>query len=196
MFDSILNLLWDAPQAYLIVLALAIGDAVLPVLPSETAVIVAGILCTTGPKLTLGWVIAAAAVGAWIGDNMSYVLGRYAGEPMRRRFFDGDKSTRTLAWARAQLDTRGGVIIVVSRFIPGGRTATTFTCGLTRYEWRRFAIFSAIAAIFWALYGSLLGYFGGKAFEDRPLIAVTVALGIAFSVALVVEGIRKLRQRA
>ena len=105
MFDSILNLLWDAPQAYLIVLALAIGDAVLPVLPSETAVILAGILCTTGPKLTLGWVIAAAAVGAWIGDNTSYVLGRYAGEPMRRRFFDGDKSTRTLAWARRQLDT-------------------------------------------------------------------------------------------
>ncbi len=196
MFDSILNLLWDAPQAYFIVFALAIGDAVLPVLPSETAVILAGILCTTGPKLTLSWVIAAAAVGAFIGDNTSYALGRYAGEPMRRRFFNGEKSTRTLDWARRQLAERGGVIIVVSRFVPGGRTATTFTCGLTRYEWRRFAVFSAIAAIFWALYGSLLGYFGGKAFEDRPLLAVTVALGIAFSIALLVEGIRKLRKRA
>jgi membrane-associated protein len=196
VFDSILNLLWDAPQAYFIVFALAIGDAVLPVLPSETAVILAGILCTTGPKLTLSWVIVAAAVGAFIGDNTSYALGRYAGEPMRRRFFNGDKSTRTLDWARRQLAERGGVIIVVSRFIPGGRTATTFTCGLTRYAWRRFAMFSAIAAIFWALYGSLLGYFGGKAFEDRPLIAVTVALGIAFSIGLIVEGIRKLRKRA
>jgi membrane-associated protein len=196
MFDSILNLLWDAPQAYFIVFALAIGDAVLPVLPSETAVIIAGILCTTGPELTLSWVIVAAAVGAFIGDNTSYALGHYAGEPMRRRFFDGEKSTRTLDWARRQLAERGGVIIVVSRFVPGGRTATTFTCGLTRYEWRRFAVFSAIAAIFWALYGSLLGYFGGKAFEDRPLLAVTVALGIAFSIALLVEGVRKLRKRA
>jgi membrane-associated protein len=194
VFDSILNLLWDAPQAYFIVLALAIGDAVLPVLPSETAVILAGILCTTGPKLTLSWVIVAAAVGAFIGDNTSYALGRYAGEPMRRRFFNGERSTRTLDWARRQLAARGGVIIVVSRFVPGGRTATTFTCGLTRYAWRRFVVFSAIAAIFWALYGSLLGYFGGKAFEDRPLIAVTVALGIAFSIALIVEGIRKLRK--
>jgi membrane-associated protein len=195
VFDSLLNLLWDAPQAYFIVLALAIGDAVLPVLPSETAVIVAGILCTTGPNLSLGWVIAAAAAGAWIGDNTSYALGKYAGEPMRRRFFTGDRSTRSLAWATRQLDERGGVIILVSRFVPGGRTATTFTCGLTRFEWRRFAVFSAIAAIFWALYASLLGYFGGKAFEDRPLLALLVALGIAFGIALVVEGIRKLRKR-
>lgn len=196
MFDSLLNLLWDAPQAYLIVLALAIGDAVLPVLPSETAVILAGVLCTTGPKLSLGWVIAAAAAGAWIGDNTSYALGRYVGEPARRRFFSGERSTRTLAWARGQLERRGGVIIVVSRFVPGGRTATTFTSGLTRYEWGRFAFFSAAAAIVWALYGSLLGYFGGKAFEDRPLLALLVALGVAFGVGILVEGIRKLRERA
>jgi membrane-associated protein len=196
MFDSLLNLLWDAPQAYFIVLALAIGDAVLPVLPSETAVIVAGILCTTGPELSLHWVIIAAAVGAFVGDNASYALGRYAGEPMRRRFFAGEKSTRALGWAKGQLAERGGVIIVVSRFIPGGRTATTFTCGLTRFEWRRFAVFSAIAALFWSLYASLLGYFGGRAFEDRPILAVTVALGIAFAITALVEGVRKLRKRA
>jgi membrane-associated protein len=196
VFDSLLDLLWDAPQAYVIVFALSAGDAVLPILPSETAVIVAGILCTTGPKLTLGWVILAAAAGAWIGDNTSYVLGKYAGEPMRRRFFAGERSTRALVWARGQLDRRGGVIILVARFVPGGRTATTFTCGLTRYEWRRFAVFSAIAAVFWALYASLLGYFGGKAFEDRPVLALIVALGVAFGIGLLVEGARKLRTRA
>jgi membrane protein DedA with SNARE-associated domain len=135
-------------------------------------------------------------VGAFVGDNTSYALGRYAGEPMRRRFFAGEKSTRALGWAKGQLDERGGVIIVVSRFIPGGRTATTFTCGLTRFEWRRFAVFSAIAAVIWSLYASLLGYFGGRAFEDRPILAVIVALGIAFAITALVEGIRKLRKRA
>ncbi|HEX6762418.1 MAG TPA: DedA family protein [Gaiellaceae bacterium] len=194
MFDSLLNLLVDAPQAYAIVFLLAIGDAVLPVLPSETAVILAGVLCTTGPHLSLGWVIAAAAAGAFIGDNTSYLLGRYGGEPVRRRFFHGAKSTRALAWARGHLARRGGVIIIVARFIPGGRTATTFTCGLTRYEWRRFAGFSAIAAVIWALYGSLLGYFGGRAFEHRPLLALIVALGIAFGITGLIEGVRKLRR--
>ena len=195
MFDSLLHLISDAPQAYFIVLALAAGDAVLPVLPSETAVILAGILCTTGPKLELHWVVLAAALGAFIGDNTSYALGRYAGEPVRRRFFDGERSTRTLHWARRQLDARGALIVVVSRFVPGGRTATTFTCGLTRLPWHLFAMYAALAAILWALYGSLLGYFGGRVFEDRPILAVLVALGIAFGITVGVEGVRKFRAR-
>ena len=195
MFDSILHLLWDSPQAYLIVLALAAGDAVLPVLPSETAVILAGILCTTGPKLALHWVVLAAAVGAFIGDNTSYALGRFAGEPMQKRFFAGERSTRTLRWARRQLDERGALIVLVSRFVPGGRTATTFTCGLTRLPWHLFALYAALAAILWSLYGSLLGYFGGRVFEDRPILAVLVALGIAFGITIGVEGVRKLRAR-
>lgn len=196
MFDSLLHLIGDPPQAYFIVFGLALGDAVLPVLPSETGVILAGILSTTGsPHLGLQWVILAAALGAFIGDNTCYALGRYGGEPLQKRFFHGERSTRALKWARKQLDARGGLIVVVSRFIPGGRTATTFTCGLTRLRWRLFLMYSALAAILWALYGSLLGYFGGRAFEDRPLLAVAVALGIAFAITLLVEGIRKLRAR-
>ena len=195
MFDSLLHLIGDAPQAYLIVFALSLGDAVFPVLPSETAVILAGVLSTTGPMLELHWVIAAAALGAFIGDNTCYALGRFGGEPVQRRFFNGERSTRALAWARRQLDARGGLIIVVSRFIPGGRTATTFTCGLTHLRWRLFVMYSALAAILWALYGSLLGYFGGRAFEGRPLLAVAVAIGIAFGITTLVEGIRKLRAR-
>jgi membrane-associated protein len=180
----------------LIVLGLSAGDAVLPALPSETAVILAGVLCTTGPKLTLGWVVAAAALGAFVGDNTSYALGRYAGKPMQRRFFSGERSTRALTWARGHLDERGGMLVVVARFVPGGRTATTFTCGLTHFSWRRFVGFSALAAILWALYGALLGYFGGHAFEDRPVLAVFVALGIAFGITIAVEGVRKLRRGA
>jgi membrane protein DedA with SNARE-associated domain len=197
VFDSLLHLIGDPPQAYFIVFGLALGDAVLPVLPSETGVILAGILSTTGsPHLGLQWVILAAALGAFIGDNTCYALGRYGGEPLQKRFFHGERSTRALKWARKQLDARGGLIVVVSRFIPGGRTATTFTCGLTRLRWRLFLMYSALAAILWALYGSLLGYFGGRAFEDRPLLAVAVALGIAFAITLLVEGIRKLRAKS
>jgi len=195
MFDSLLHLIGDAPQAYFIVFALALGDAVLPVLPSETGVILAGILSTTGPHLGLQWVILAAALGAFIGDNTCYALGRFGGEPLQQRFFHGERSTRALKWARKQLDARGALIVVVSRFIPGGRTATTFTCGLTRLRWRLFVLYSALAAILWSLYASLLGYFGGRAFENRPLLAVAVALGIAFAITLLVEGIRKLRAR-
>jgi hypothetical protein len=59
-------------------------------------------------------------------------------------------------------------VIIVCRFIPGGRTAVTLTCGLTGYQRRRFVIATAIAAVIWALYAFFIGRLGGKAFEDKP----------------------------
>ena|SRR5215208_2088193 len=195
MFDSIFHLLSDEPQAYLILLAVCAGDAVLPALPSESAVILAGILSVVG-DLALQWVLVAAALGAFAGDNTSYSIGRFVGHPVRRRFFDGERGRRAIEWARAQLDRRGATLVLVARFVPGGRTATTFTCGLTRFSWPRFAAFSAIAAVLWALYGGLLGYFGGRMFHDRPWLALLVAFGIAAGLTLVVESVRRVRERA
>jgi membrane protein DedA with SNARE-associated domain len=54
-------------------------------------------------------------------------------------------------------------VIIVCRFIPGGRTAVTLTCGLLGYERRRFVIATAVAAVIWALYAFFIGRLGGKA---------------------------------
>lgn len=195
MFESLLHLLSEPPLAYLILFAFCAGDAVFPVLPSESAVILAGVLCVVG-ELDLATVLAVSAAGAFLGDNTSYAIGRFVGHPVRRRFFDGERGRKTIDWAESQLAKRGGTLVLVARFVPGGRTATTFTCGLTHFSWWRFAFFSAVAAIGWAAYGSLLGYFGGQMFSDHPLLALAVALGIAFSVTLAAEAIRRLRARA
>jgi membrane-associated protein len=196
MFSSILHLLWNPPEAYLILFALAALDAVFPVVPSETGLILAGILCVVGPHLSLSWVLAAAALGAFAGDNTSYALGRFVGRPVQRRFFGGERGRKALDWARSQLDKRGGLLVVVGRFIPGGRTATTFTCGLTHFPWLRFAAFEAVAAVSWSLYGGLLGYFGGRMFHDQPWLALVVAFGIAGGITVAVEGLRRLRTRS
>jgi membrane-associated protein len=194
MFDSIFHLLSDSPQAYFILLGVCAGDAVLPALPSESAVILAGILSVVG-DLSLQWVLAVAALGAFIGDNTSYAIGRFVGQPVRRRFFDGERGRRAVEWARGQLRRRGGTLVLVARFVPGGRTATTFTCGLTHFRWPVFLGFSTIAAIAWALYGALLGYFGGRTFHDKPWLAVIIAFGIAFGVTGGAEAFRRFRER-
>jgi membrane-associated protein len=195
MFDSVFHLLSDPPQAYLILFALCAGDAVLPALPSESAVILAGLLSVVG-DLELPWVFAAAAAGAFVGDNSSYAIGRFVGHPVRRRFFDGERGRRAVGWARSQLDRRGGTLVLIARFVPGGRTATTFTCGLTHFSWPVFALFSVLAALGWALYGALLGYFGGRLFQDKPWLALLIALGIAGGITIAIEGVRRARGRA
>ena len=179
MWDAVFHALADAPQAYAILFAVAALDAVVPAVPSETALILAGLLSVEGSQLALHWVIVSAAAGALVGDTSSYALGRHVGHPLRRRFFDGPRSRAAMSWAATQLDRRGGTLIIVARFVPGGRTAVTLTCGMTRFPLRSFAPFAVAAACLWAVYGGALGYLGGRVFHDRPWLALLVAFGIA-----------------
>jgi membrane-associated protein len=195
MFDQFTHLVADATGwAYAVVLLFAVIDAVLPVVPSETAVITAGVVATAG-DLSLPLVIAAAAAGAFAGDNLAYGIGRRYGIRVTHRFFRGRKAQHRIDWAKTQLDQRGGELIAVGRFIPGGRTAVTLTAGLTHFPWKRFALFDAIAAIIWAGYAALLGYFGGHAFERQPWKGLLLALGIAFALTLVTELVRSMLRR-
>jgi membrane protein DedA with SNARE-associated domain len=160
--------------------------------PSETVLVAAAALAGAG-DLMLSGVIAAAAAGALIGDTGGYSAGRWFGPGLRRRFADGRLHER-LTWAGRQLEDRGSTIILVARFVPGGRTATMLTAGTVRMRWRRFLVLDAIAAAIWACYGGLIGYIGGAAFEDETWKSLALALGLALSLGVVIEGGRRLVQ--
>jgi membrane protein DedA with SNARE-associated domain len=83
---------------------------------------------------------------------------------------------------RGASSASGGQLIVVGRFIPGGRTVVTLSAGMLRFRWRRFLVFDAAAALIWALYAALLGYFGGRAFENAERKGLLLALGIGLAV--------------
>ena len=112
-------------------------------------------------------------------------------EPGSQRSHDGPIVVR-----ERTLDERGAYIIIIARFIPGGRTAVTFSAGYVHsLTWRRFIVYDVIAGVVWGTYGALLGYFGGKMFEENPLWGILLALGIALSLGLLVEVVRHYRQR-
>jgi membrane-associated protein len=195
LLNNLIDLLTGSFWTYPLLFGICVGDAVLPALPSETAVIVCGIQAARG-QLSLGWVIALAAAGAFVGDNTSYALGRFLGSRAVERFFSGERSQRRLAWAERFLTERGSYVLVVARFVPGGRTAATFVSGLVRLRWpMRFAPFILVAAILWSVFGSLLGYLGGRVFRDRPIYALLLAFGIAALVTGVAELVRRRRLR-
>ena len=164
MFDQFTQLVSDASGwAYGIVFLVAFLDALVPLVPSETVVITGGVVASAG-DLSLPLIIPAAAAGAFLGDNTAYLVGRRFGSQVTERF-SGEKAQKRLEWAERNLSERGGELIAVGRFIPGGRTAVTVSAGTLRFPWRRFVLFDAAAAVGWALYASLLGYFGGRAFH-------------------------------
>jgi membrane-associated protein len=193
MLESLAEALSSSPWTYAVVLGFAAFDALLPFFPSETAAIAAGVLAAAG-DLNILLVVASAAGGALLGDSSSYVLGRTAGHAAVSRLFAPAGGLGRLAWAGRLLDRRGWYLIVVARFVPGGRTAVTLTAGLTHMRGRTFVPAAAVAAVLWASFAGGLGYLGGSAFQDEPWRGVAAAAGFAVVAVLAIEGARWLRR--
>lgn len=189
----------SSPWFYLIIFVIAVFDSVLPVVPSETLVIIGGVAAGSG-SLSVTLVILSAASGAFIGDNMSYLLGREASETITRRYTKTERGKHRLETVIKQIHERGGLLLITARFIPGGRTVLTLACGITRQDRKWFVQWAAAAACIWALYASLLGFVGGKTFEDNHTLAFAVAFTTAISATVLIELVRlarkKLRSRA
>lgn len=181
--DSLAALVTDSPLTYVIVLLMAAVDVLLPILPAEATVTAAAVLAGQG-QLSIAWVMLAAGLGAFIGDNVAYWIGRTAGRPVVERVLRGDR--RRLESVAAQFHRRGGLFIIVGRFIPGGRTAVSVGAGVVRFSWPRFLLFDALAAVVWAVQAGLPGYIGGTLVKGSPWVALL--LGFALS-ALLAGGI-------
>jgi len=187
------HLALSSPLSYLAAFLIPMLDAILPVLPSETIVIALGVSTagSTDPRIAL--LVGLAACGAFAGDNLCYFIGRRFGPLAERKLFAGEKGARRRAWATGALARFGARLIVVCRFIPGGRTAVTLTCGIVGYSRRSFLIATAFAGVIWACYAFFLGRLGGKAFEDRPWIGFLLAFGVALAASAIIELVRRVK---
>lgn len=188
-----LETLSSNPWFYLIIFVIALLDSVVPIVPSETTVILGGIAAGQG-ELWIVLVIILGAAGAFVGDTIAYWLGRRFGPFITRKFFRKGNGEEQVEKARAQIAKRGGLLLITARFIPGGRTLMTFSCGVTRQDYVRWFIpWDALAAILWASYAGILGYVFGDNFEHTTafLLAFFTALGIT----ALIEVVRWFRHR-
>jgi membrane-associated protein len=192
VFGTLLDVVSSSPWTYAAILAIAALDAVLPLVPSEATVISAGVLAGAG-DLNIAFVVAAGAAGAFAGDSGAYALGRLLGPRVERRIAARPRALRRRDWAERTLERRGGVVILLARFVPGGRSAATLTAGLVRMPRTRFLPFAAAAGLAWASFAGLLGYGGGRTFEDHPQAALVAAFAVAATLLVAVEVVRRWR---
>lgn len=179
-----------------VIFVIAFLDSIVPIVPSETCVIIGGVAVATGDaKYPLLAVIGCGAVGAFLGDNAAYGIGHHWSSWFERRADRKPKFRARLRWADEQIKRRGGPLLITARFIPGGRTALTLSSGITRQRHGWFAAWVALATIIWATYSAGLAYLVGKPFKDDHTKAFWIAFGTALTINVVIESVRHVRAR-
>jgi membrane-associated protein len=187
--DALVEFLQQAvasPWFFVALFTFSALDAFVPMVPSETLVIAAGVFAATGDAPLIPIVLAAAA-GAIAGDHISYLIGRTAGSRVLALLSRSPRGRKVVGWAQRALQERGPAILVVARYVPGGRTAVTMSAGALRYPVKVFTPFIVLAGLTWATYSALVGYLGGHLFEDNPGLALIAGLGFGLAVAGMVE---------
>jgi membrane protein DedA with SNARE-associated domain len=165
-------------------------------LPGETALIAAGVYASKG-HLSIVGVIAVAAVGAIIGDNIGYWLGREGGRRLMYRYAVLTRfAERVMPPAERFFARHGGKAVFLARFFGGVRVTGAWMAGITRMTWWRFLFWNAAGGIVWAIGVGLVAYYVGKAAADT-IAQYGVYGGIAAGVLLVlaIGGIHVWRRR-
>lgn len=156
--------------------------------PGETSLLAAAIYAGSGKPLNIGWVIAFAAAGAIIGDNVGFTIGRYGGYPLVRRILRTLRMRESaLDYTRRYFDRHGDKTVFIGRFVALLRATVAFLAGLNQMPRRTFFVWNAAGGITWALVYGLLGYFLGRNLPllDRVLRVLGIG-GVVVAVAFVV----------
>lgn len=170
----------------LLVFAVAGLDAVLPFVPSESTVVAVGVAAVGTGHPDLAVLIVCAAAGAFAGDQLAYVLGRSG---------SGRFTGRVQRWTHGLIHRRGALLLIFTRYVPGGRSTTMVAAGLVGYPAGRFRRWTAVGAGLWGLQAGLLGYAGGTIFEERPLIGLAAAWLAATLMTVTAVGVQRIADR-
>ncbi|MFD6859684.1 DedA family protein [Rhodococcus sp. NPDC060090] len=174
--------LWVYPLLFFV----CILDGFFPPVPSETILVTLASLSGSTGKPYLWLVIPLAALGAIIGDNIAYTIGRKVGTE-RFAWMRKPRARKAFAWARHGLDKRGAAIIITARYIPIGRIAVNMTAGATRYPRKKFVPLTIIGGLTWAVYSSMMGRLVGGFFHDQPLLGAVVSICVAVLLGIGVD---------
>lgn len=184
-----------SPWLLAVIVAMAVVDALLPVVPSEALIIAAGVAAVAGEQ-DLPAVIAAAAFGSFVGECAGYLIGRGIGPAVRTRFAADGRRAENYDRAARLLDRRGGTVLLTARFVPAGRTVATLASGATGYPVARFVGYTAVGSVLSASWSAMLGFVGGAAFAHDTVTALVVGFVFASVVGFVLEGVRRFRRGA
>jgi membrane protein DedA with SNARE-associated domain len=150
-------------------------------LPGEAMLIAAAIYAGKTGGLGIVEVIAAASIGAIVGDNIGYWIGRQFGFPILVRFghYVGLTEPR-IKVGQYLFMQHGGKIVFFGRFVALLRVLAALLAGVNRMSWPRFFVANAAGAILWATIFGTGAYLLGENIEHltKPAALILAAAGL------------------
>lgn len=146
---------------WVVFLGVMLENAGLPV-PGETVLLAAGFFAAQG-NFHLGLLIAVAAGGAVLGDNIGYAVGRKVGRKALERYGRYVRLTarhfQRLEWFFGRY---GAKTVFIARFVTGLRVFAALFAGAARMRWQSFAFYNVAGALTWSVVVALAGFFFGS----------------------------------
>jgi membrane-associated protein len=165
------------------------------VLPGETAVVLGGVLASRG-HIQLWLLIVVVVVAAVTGPLVGYEIGRRMGD----RIFAGRLLARIpggVDRTRTVLRERGGLGVLVGRFVAILRALMPAAAGAAEVPYRTFVVYNMIGGVVWSVGYSLVGYLAGSAYtviERRVGAGLAIAVAALVVAALAVWAVRRHRR--
>ncbi len=166
------------------------GVVVMPFLPGDSLLFVAGMLAGGG-HMNLYFLMGLLFSAAVLGDAVNYTIGRYFGHKLfankDSKIFRQDYLQKTHAF----YEKHGGKTIILARFVPIVRTFAPFVAGMAEMSYQRFLMFNLIGAAVWVVSLLYAGYFlGGIPFIAKNIGSIAIALVLIPAMPVVIEFIK------
>jgi len=169
----------------LIALLLLLENIGVPVVPGELSLIAGAIFAGTGRAgLNIVLVGVVAVLTSFIGAEIGYLIGRFAGREIVLRYGKYVLiKDHHLDRAEGIVSRFGGIVVVVARYIVGLREANGIIAGITQMRWHTFTLFNAIGACAWVATWVAIGDLAGgdidTIYKDVNKYSLYVLAGLA-----------------
>lgn len=202
MLDSITNLINSL--GYVGIALLMALENLIPPIPSELIMPLAGFTVTKGEMSFAGAVIAGT-IGSVLGATPWYFLGKYWGLKRTKKIADKYGKWLTLSGedvqkAKVWFDAKGYIATGIGRLVPGIRTYISLPAGITKMPIIPFVIYSTLGTIFWVTLLTGAGYIFGENYEKvgaylKPISTVVIVAILVASIYWLIKRKKSLSRK-
>jgi membrane-associated protein len=137
------------------------GFVVMPLLPGDSLLFAIGLLAATTGKLEMAIIIPLLVTAALLGDNLNYFVGNKFGNYIKSKERILFLKREYIITTEAFFAKRGGIAVILARFMPIVRTIAPFVAGAGSMQYRKYIFYCVTGAVVWVSSISSLGYFLG-----------------------------------